>query len=132
MIEIIIPRIVPTLNRLLRMHWSARRSIQREWNDALWVERLQRQKLAIWPLSKAWVHVYRQGPKKLDIDNLHGAAKIVVDALKHAQIIQDDSPDHIELVVSQALGSPQTIIRLEPLEALKIPLHPQHQPGVTL
>lgn len=37
----------------------------------------------------------------LDIDNLAGGSKFIIDALRYQGFIRDDSPDHIELSFSQ-------------------------------
>ena len=111
MIEFDIAKVAPGLNALLRIHWRGRAALQRIWDKILWEERLQRP--GPWPLERATVRITRHSMHTLDQDNLNGSAKIVLDALKHANIIVDDSPAHITLTVHQARGKPRTLIHLE-------------------
>jgi len=56
----------------------------------------------------------------VDPDNLCGGSKFIVDCLKHCGAIEDDDPEHIELVIKQAkapAGHLQgTLIELIPIE----------------
>ena len=51
--------------------------------------------------SRIRVCVTRFGRRLLDVDNL-GGAKLVIDQLRYAKLIPDDSPEHIELELKQA------------------------------
>lgn len=46
------------------------------------------------------VCVTRYARRLLDVDNL-GGAKLVIDQLRYAKLIQDDSPEHIDLELRQ-------------------------------
>jgi hypothetical protein len=109
---LVIPRAPPSLNQTLRMHWIERRRLQRLWVKEIWVAAFEAQ-IKTPPTLKAKVSIERRGPKLLDPDNAVGATKIVIDALKDCGLIEDDSPDHIELSVSQVKGTPQTTITVE-------------------
>lgn len=56
----------------------------------------------------------------VDPDNLCGGAKYLIDCLKHCGAIEDDSPQHIELVVRQerapAAHLQGTLIELVPIK----------------
>ena len=41
---------------------------------------------------------------------------MVLDGLRSDNLIVDDSPEHIELTVTQCKGKQQTVIRIEALE----------------
>ena len=120
MIEFSIPEVVPSLNRLLRMHWRTRRRLLKKWEWAVFAEvyRLGGP-IAVKQVGRVAVRITRRGRKTLDQDNLHGSAKIILDALKASRVIDDDSPAHIELTVEQESGSPQTTVRIAPINALQ-------------
>lgn len=116
MIEIQVPEVAPSLNRLVRMHWAARNRLLKKWQWIVWAE--------VYRLGgpsgmkfhgKVRVRITRRSHHLLDADNLHGAAKLVLDALKTAKVIEDDSPEHIELHCEQESGSAQTTIRIDAL-----------------
>lgn len=116
MIEIQVPEIAPSLNRLVRMHWSARRRLLKKWEWIVFAEVYRvGGPLAIKYHGKMRVSIIRRSHHVLDHDNLHGAAKLVLDALKAARVIEDDSPDHIELHCEQERGPSQTTIHVDAL-----------------
>lgn len=56
--------------------------------------------------------------KLCDVDNLSGGAKFLIDGLRYHHLISDDSPEHIELVVTQRKvkrAEECTIVRIEPI-----------------
>lgn len=88
-IEFEIPNITPSNNTALREHRFARNASNREWYRL--VGAAVNGKRPVAPLGRAHVSVVRLGHRLLDFDNLVGGFKAVVDGLKHAQIIKDDS-----------------------------------------
>lgn len=48
------------------------------------------------------VTITRRGPKLLDVDNLAGGCKPLIDALRYEGVIPNDDPGTIELVFRQA------------------------------
>ncbi len=110
-----VPEVPIGLNKLLRMHWAARRKYQQRWNVLLWAERSK----AWWgyrpPPLRARVEIERRSSRVLDEDNLYGACKVVVDALKINELVVDDSPTHMELRCTQTKGAPLSRIRISPL-----------------
>ncbi|MBA0084676.1 MAG: hypothetical protein HRJ53_06755 [Acidobacteria bacterium Pan2503] len=106
----------PSLNRLMRLHWAARRKLLRKWEWAIHCETFRREKpVAILTADKLTVRITRRSRHMLDHDNLYGSAKIILDAMKHIGLIADDSPEHIELHCEQESGAAMTIIRINPL-----------------
>jgi hypothetical protein len=97
---------------MLRTHWSERRRQGKVWERLIWTERCQHHVGAFPAFLRAHVAIQRQSPKLLDVDNLHGAIKVVLDALRANLIIEDDSPEHITLKVSQLRGTAQTTIHV--------------------
>lgn len=86
---------------LMRMHWTRRR----RYNEAVAsIVSTPRGRPAPFhrsggKVSVLLVRAYKA--RQMDTDNLHAAAKPVLDALVRARIIPDDSPDVIDLKVQQ-------------------------------
>ena len=118
MIEIQVPEVAPSPNRLMRLHWAARRRLLKKWEWIVFAEVYRMGgPLAIKYHGKLAVRITRRSRNALDQDNLVGSAKLVLDALKNAKIIEDDSPEHIELTCVQERGLPQTTIQVSPINA---------------
>lgn len=114
-----IPAAPPGLNVLLRMNWYRRHAEGKKWQKLIWVARCQAVVGKPDPILRARVILTRTSPKRLDQDNLYGSAKLVLDALKHLELIVDDNPEALELVVRQEIGKAK--LRIE-LSALPIPV----------
>jgi len=95
--EIDVPEVVPSLNILLRRHWMQRRKIAKRWE---WIMLASRPNPYVAP-SIARVTITRFSRGTLDVDNLYGAAKLVVDALKVVGLIVGDEPKVLELTCGQ-------------------------------
>ena len=95
-----IPRAPVSPNDLLGYHWRYRMK-----NTALWRQEihyaLHAQRYNGLPLPKAKISIERRGKGTLDPDNLVGSVKPILDALRYAQVIEDDTPAHIQLTVTQ-------------------------------
>jgi Holliday junction resolvase RusA-like endonuclease len=82
------------------MHWAKRA----RYNEA-WAWRIRA--AMGWPAvfdqapDKARVTITQYRRKLLDVDNLYSACKPILDGLEDWRLIEDDSPDHIELTVRQ-------------------------------
>lgn len=110
---------VPSLNKLLRMHWVARRKLLKQWEWLIFLEFWKQHGGATnyYRAEKAKVRITRFSHHLLDPDNLHGSAKIVLDALKKIGLIADDAPDRLWLICEQESGAPRTVISINPLPA---------------
>jgi hypothetical protein len=114
---------LPTLNKLLRMHWGTKKRLQDNLDNELeFISKTQLNGGEIPPMFL--YHQYsREQPKKQkrvliislwrkklqDPDNLVGSVKPLVDAIKKAGLIYDDSPEWITLKVKQTQGKPEKI-----------------------
>jgi len=87
-------------NKLLRMHWSTRAKIQKDYYWAI-IEQIECPRLGLEKKRKVVITSYRK--RLLDKDNLYAGAKCLGDALKKAGLIWDDSPKWINLEVKQAV-----------------------------
>ena len=115
MIAFTLPEATPSLNTLLRLHWSAKVRLRSRWqwlvraavvNGSLKPER--------WPRAK--VTIERFSPRRLDADNLAGGAKQLMDCLVREGFIEDDSPRHVECEYRQSFGmEPKTLVQIEPV-----------------
>lgn len=111
-LTLIIEEAAPGLNEMLRWHWSQRYKERARWSRWVWLARCQASPHPPACLARARIRIERRSRGQLDPDNLHGSCKLILDALRDQQLIQDDSPDHIELLVSQSRGRPRTTITL--------------------
>ena len=118
MITLEIPRIPESPNDLRRFHWRHRHRHDKLWKDEVWYAVLQAKPFHA-PLAKVKVSIDRRSRGRLDPDNLVSSMKPVIDALRHAGVIRNDTPDHIELVVTQSRTQdlpPRTLIEIQSLE----------------
>jgi len=122
-VQIIVPRKLPSLNELLRMHWADKNTLQCQWRNDIYhllghknVKLLQAHR-DLKHRCKITIHSERTGKRwQLDEDNLIGGSKLIVDALK--DYIVDDSSKWLDREVTQAKSTTaQTIITLQTLEA---------------
>jgi len=98
-ILLVLPVIMPSLNKQLRSHWAARKRLK---DNAAWHVRASMGRYKIDHrdrFANVSITVYSNAPKamggrarRLDTDNLIGGQKPLVDALKQAGIMKDDSP----------------------------------------
>lgn len=121
MITLEIPRIPESPNNFLGFHWR-----HRQRNSDLWQKEIHYALLAVGesphhrqPFERAKVHIDRRSRGELDTDNLYGCVKPVVDALRYSNVLVDDNPQHLELVVTQqrSMLPPRTLIEIQPLPA---------------
>jgi len=98
-ILLVLPVIMPSLNNQLRAHWAVRKRTK---DNAAWHLRAVMGRKSIEHrdrFANVIITVYSNAPKlaggrarRLDTDNLIGGQKPLVDALKQAGIMKDDSP----------------------------------------
>lgn len=112
-----IPRIAPSPNELLGKHWRVRFKNQQTWRQEIYYA-VRAARVAgdarVLPYPKARVSIERRSRGTLDEDNLYGSAKPVIDGLRYAYVIVDDSPNHIRLTVTQSRGKARTRIEVTP------------------
>lgn len=116
-----IPRAPASPNEFLGFHWRHRKRNSDLWQKEIRVALAAQQYFGIQkPLNRAHVAIERRSRGQMDPDNLYGAVKPVIDALRYAGILLDDSPDHLELAVTQVRSfkdPPRTRIVIQPLES---------------
>lgn len=95
-------RYIPmTLNH--RLHWIVRSRWNVAWKEAIWVEVMRNRHAfkGLIPFDKAEVKIILKTCRLLDVDNSYTCAKPLLDGLRYAGVLVDDSPDHLDLHVSQ-------------------------------
>ncbi len=120
LIEFSLPFALPSLNIRDRQHWGKRR----KYKSDLWLSVVaaiggpRYFPLEAFPMAR--VTVNRSSSKALDPDNLVASVKPLADVLR-PRLIRDDSPKHIELVVTQSSAAPghgATTVRIERLDRI--------------
>ena len=112
-IALTIPGRLPSLNEMLRMHWAQRIRIK---DNMAWVLATSGQPHPSSLHCRVKLTVYHP-TRRFDEDNLHGACKPILDAMREAGYIYRDSPKWLELEIKQALDhkNPRVEIEVEEL-----------------
>jgi hypothetical protein len=114
-----IPRIPESPNNFLGFHWRHRQNNSKLWQQEVYFALRKGHLGPALPYPKARVHIERRSRGQLDPDNLVGCVKPIIDALRYALVLIDDSPDHLMLQVTQIRSfrlPPRTRIEIQPLE----------------
>ena len=87
-----VPLKAPSLNQLKNMHRHAYKDTRDDWQ---WMVEaaLPRIDLPLTPCSVVYERRYARAQHQMDIDNLYASAKIPLDALQRAGVLEDDAPD---------------------------------------
>jgi hypothetical protein len=97
------------------MHWSERKRLSQYWYYLI----LSARPAVFTALPHAKVVFTRHSKGTLDRDNLYGSAKIVIDALRYAGVIVDDSPEHLILDCQQERRAKKGLtVTAEPISAI--------------
>jgi len=89
----------PSLNKLMRMHWAAKSRLRSKYGNAVFALLSAkgwrfREKNNI-PRASVKIIVY-QRTRRLDQDNLIGGMKPLIDGMRDAGVIRNDSPAWID------------------------------------
>lgn len=113
-----VPVIAPSSNRVLGQHWSKRHKLQKLWHREIgWALATAGYRQPCQPYAKARVTIDRRSRGQLDPDNLVGSCKPIIDALRSCHVLADDTPAHLELIVTQSKGSARTRIKVRRVES---------------
>jgi hypothetical protein len=114
--QLVIDEVAPSPNTYLYRHWRYYKAVKDKWRWLVHIASIASGKPSE-ALPRSKVGIMRYGRLLLDPDNLVGAHKPVVDALKNNGFILDDTGDHIELDVRQEKvpkgAAPCTLIVVE-------------------
>lgn len=124
-IRITIAETLPTLNMLLRLHWSKRRRIQSRVSQLVWLD-LQRQGIRLSaPIGRCRIRIRRYSRRSPDVDSLPSTGKLLLDVLQPASkthpqglgVIADDTPECIvEYRVEHAVGKNRMDVEIEAVD----------------
>ena len=110
-----IPAIPPSPNRYNGRHWSVYRKSRKAW--AWWIAAAVSNACCgtlLW--SRSRVSITRMSRRSLDPDNAVASTKCVIDGLRGAKVIENDTADHITLEVRQEISRiPRTVIEVTKL-----------------
>lgn len=89
---------LPRFSLNQRLHWSERAELNRVWCNAAYYEARRAQ--IPW-LGRARIQLVYYAPdrRRRDVDNLVAAQKACADAVVLAGIVQDDTPEHVDLLM---------------------------------
>jgi len=114
-VKITIPEIPPSLNQILRMHYHERDRENKKWASLILYFDNRRKKRE--PLKKVQVTITYFFPdaRRRDTDNFSG--KFILDGLVNAGIIEDDSFNHVDLLLAGKVDreNPRTEIEVTPM-----------------
>jgi Holliday junction resolvase RusA-like endonuclease len=117
MIDLTIPRLAPSLNGsggLIRMHHQAYKRLRDQWSLEILAEALRHHR-GRGKLERFSCQITRfYCPHPLDLDNLYAAAKVPLDALRHAGLIVEDNPEAlVSLTCNQERVATKKEVRTE-------------------
>jgi len=107
--------------------------IKGRWSRINWNKRYRRQlngyeRYALKIPQKMVVNIIRHGSRALDKDNLAGGCKSLIDAIRRAGLIVDDSPKWVDLCFSQ-IATPR---ELEHTEVIIKPAEAEREQGTSM
>ena len=120
-LEIRIPDIHPSLNEWTRFHWAVKKRIKDTWYAQIYVLVYQlksKQCLCLPFKSRPKVTITYRFPDNRDRDADNYAPKFIIDGLRYARVISNDSVKDIQLEpvkIELGTGTRETIIRVEDL-----------------
>jgi|TARA_R100000084_G_C4618485_1_gene131904 hypothetical protein len=106
--EVVIPYDLVSPNKLMRMHYRARLKEFDRVRDLLWYYGRPLPEFTV-PVKLQITRQWGKRQRAMDLDNLYGSCKHLIDALKRPKgrsrkglsVILDDDPSHIFLTVDQ-------------------------------
>ena len=90
-------KVTPSLNTFMRQHWRDQRKQTWIWLEYLTVFAREWDQDSIYKKVK----ITRRSTKLLDVDNLAGGCKCLIDALRKHGLIADDDPASVEITFAQ-------------------------------
>ena len=114
MIEFTIARVPPSLNAMLRHHWTKREREQRIWDELIYYQWLKLERFIFYKPVRIIYTLSFQHNRLRDKDNYIGGTKYLTDALKRTFLTRDDSGWVRNILVNFLNnGKEYTTIRIE-------------------
>ena len=103
--RIVIPGVPASLNEVLRMSHHEKKRVRETWFNTIFVllgrEPVSRLRCDAKGCIKMRVTITIHNSRQYDKDNMYGACKIVIDAIKNLGLIHDDRPEFLDAQVRQ-------------------------------
>lgn len=113
-IEFTIPKATPSLNTMLRLHYTKRSEQQKAWDWYVFLAWQNSKKFVFMVPVKVQYTIRFSSTQKRDLDNYIGGTKYVTDSLKRTFLTRDDSEWLQEISVKFELGTEeQTLVHIE-------------------
>ncbi len=93
-----IEKTIKSQNHFVGKHWSVKNKDSKEWEELIWAELNGK---IPWAKKKMAVKIRSVRKKLIDISNLWGGIKGLLDAIVRLGLIIDDSPQYLDLEVMQ-------------------------------
>lgn len=89
-----------TANRI--MHWTVKAKWKKAWEEEVWSAVQEHKKeLGKIPYKFAAITIYLYQTRLMDYDGAYSSVKPILDGLRYAGVIIDDSPKYVDLLVKQ-------------------------------
>lgn len=99
-----IPGLPKLINELNYSHWAVKAKHAKQWKNL--TVALVSAKKPLKPLKKSTITCQRHSSAKPDMDNMIISFKNIIDGLKSGGVIEDDSPDHVNISYEWVQGRP--------------------------
>lgn len=105
---ILIPEKIPSWNKFYAgRHWSTRKKIADYWHELVWNYCYT----TMTPhFKRAWITIESHSKRPLDPDNI--CAKLIIDGLVHAKVLDDDSPEFVKGVLTISKKSDKELTKV--------------------
>lgn len=90
-VHLVMPRLTPSLNKLLAMHWRERQALNRTWDWEVKVAMRETYEEITFDHPKRKVRIISYRKRIMDSDNFVGGLKPMIDALVLNHLLVDDS-----------------------------------------
>jgi len=90
-LHLVIPRLTPSLNKLIRMHWRERQKLQQVWDWEVKAAMRETYQEITFEYPKRNVRIISYRKKISDPDNFIGGLKPLIDSLVSNHLLVDDS-----------------------------------------
>lgn len=115
MTELIIREKIPSWNTFhSRAHWTKRKEVSDYWHKLIYWSCYEAK---IPKFKKLWIVIESQSKRPLDPDNI--CAKVIIDGLVQAKIIENDTPEFVKGVLLISKKSKEEITKVILLKELQ-------------
>ena len=122
MIRLVISEPTPSPNKMNRgrvPHFVTMKALRKRWRDLVWAAVIDARtagQIVEPPTGRRRVTIERHSSGALDVDNLYGSLKVLLDELRDFELIKNDDQKNIELAarnVKSKRKDAKTVVLLE-------------------